>query len=403
MATPMIIPHLGESVESAVLVAWHKQVGDAVKRGEEIADVETDKAVMPLEAPQNGVLLAQMVAAGSSVRIGQLIAMIGRAGETPAVPESPATPVQPAPTLSTAPAPTAEAPRRKISPLARRMAREYGIDLNSVPASASDKVSSREIQQYLKSRGAAASPAVPPALPMAPAAGLAGLPQRRVALSNIRRITGQRMAEGAQAIPQFSVTTLADAAALVALQAELAAAGSPATITALLVALTAAALMAHPQANARYAEGDLIVYETVNMGVAVAAEDGLRVPVVARVETLRLSEVQSQLAALAERARAGRLSPGDVNGATFSLSNLGMFGVAHFTPLVNPPQAAILGVGAIQPVFVPDAAGQPRLIQQMALTLTADHRALDGAEAAAFLKSLKELIEDCKNHFLRRL
>jgi pyruvate dehydrogenase E2 component (dihydrolipoamide acetyltransferase) len=399
MATPIVVPHLGESVEAAVLVQWHKAVGDTVKRGDEIADVETDKAVMPLEAPQNGVLLAQLVLPGTEVRIGQLIAMIGREGETYTPPTDGVPAVQPVP-VTTAVMPVATQPdvlpRRKVSPLARRMAREHGIDLNSVPVSASDKISSREIERVLAQR---ATQPLPVSLPLPPDA----LPFHRVALSPVRRATGRRMLESVQTIPQFSLAAAVNASDLLAFRAELAQAEHRVTVTALLVALTAAALLEHPHVNARCDDEGLLVYETVNIGVAVASGDGLRVPVLHHVETLTLGAIQAQLAALADKARAGRLAPADIEQGTFSISNLGMFGTTAVTPLVNPPQAAILGVGAVQPVFVPDAHGQPTLTQQMILTLSADHRVIDGVEGAAFLATLCDKIRTCRAYFLRQI
>jgi pyruvate dehydrogenase E2 component (dihydrolipoamide acetyltransferase) len=399
MATPIVVPHLGESVEAAVLVQWHKAVGDAVKRGDEIADVETDKAVMPLEAPQNGVLIAQLVTPGTEVRIGQLIAMIGREGET-YTPPTEAVPVLTSAPVTTAMMPAAAQPdvpsRRKVSPLARRMAREHGIDLNSVPVSSSDKISSREIERVLAQRTTQPQPV---SLPVPADA----LPFHRVALSPVRRVTGRRMLESVQTIPQFAVSASVDATELLAFRAELGEVGNSVTVTTLLLALTAAALSEHPHVNACYDEDALLVYETVNIGVAVASDDGLRVLVLRHVETLTLREIQTQLSLLADKARAGRLAPADIEHGTFSISNLGMYGTSAVTPLVNPPQAAILGVGAAQPVFVPDANGQPRLIQQMMLTLSADHRVIDGVAAAAFLATLKARIEGARWYFLSRL
>lgn len=388
MATHIIVPHLGESVESAMLVAWHRQVGDTVRRGDEIADIETDKAVMPLECPQDGVLLAIMVERGSAVKIGQALALIGTPGERVATPAADA--AAPTPAAVSQPADRPIESRSRISPLARRMAREAGIEIASVAPNAAGKISSREIERHLAARPAELIPA-------------AGQSARRVPLNAVRLVTARRMLESAQTIPQFSITLPVNATPLMAFQRALRESGHPATITALLVALTAEAIGAHPPVNASFDGDALLVFDHCNIGVAVAAPDGLRVPVIEHAGQLSVRAIAERLAALSEKARQGRLSPAEVQGGTFTLSNLGMYGVMQFAPLVNPPQAAILGIGRALPVYIPGSDGQPLLIDQMALTLTADHRVLDGADAAAFLQTLAGLIEDTPTSFYKRL
>lgn len=290
----------------------------------------------------------------------------------------------------------ADVSRLRVSPLARRLAREVGIDLADVPSNTVGKISSREIERYLAARPPAASTAAPVSPESKP-------PARRVTLNPVRLVMARRMLESAQTIPQFSVTFPADATRLIAFQRELRESGHPATITALLIALTADALGEHPHVNASFDGDSLLVFDHCNIGVAVAASDGLRVPVIERAEQLSVRAIAERLADLSEKARQGKLSPAEIQGGTFTLSNLGMYGAAQFTPLINPPQAAILGVGRALPVYVPGADGQPALIQQMALTLTADHRVLDGAAAAAFLQTLVKRVEGVPASFYKRL
>lgn len=387
MATTIILPHLGESIEMAVLSAWLKRPGDPVKRGDELADLETDKATLPLESPANGVLLATLVEEGSEVRVGQPVAVVGQPGEVwppPAALEPELQPLISAPISEPAPVEAQPAPaarQYRITPLARRKARELGVDLSSLRPETGDKISGRDVERW------AQTPAPPTE---------AGVPSRRVPLSNLKRIVGRRMLESVQQVPQFSVSVQADAARMLAFREAQAAEGHKVTMTALLLALTAAALQRHPLLNARFDGDALIVYETCNIGVAVASPDGLRLPVVRGVERLALRQINQQVAELAEKARANRLAAHEISDGTFTLSNLGMFGVTQFMPIVNPPQAAILGVGRPQPAFVPDGRGGLALVQLLTLTISADHRVVDGADVAAFLQTLKAEIERCE-------
>lgn len=381
MATRVLVPVLGEAIAGARLAAWLKQAGDPVRRGDELAELETDKAVLMLECPADGVLLGVLVEAGSEVATGDLLAYVGAAGQTlPAAVAVPAPSAVSAAAPAPAAAPAVTAPpetpvRRRISPAARRMARAMNIDLATVlPAAPGKRITTRDL---------------------APAAGSdtgARLPSHRVPLTGLQRTMAARMVESAREIPQFSVTAHADATALLAAKARLTAEGYACSLTALLAQVVARTLLRHPLLNARYDGDALIVYETVNLGVAVAAPDGLLVPVVHGAERLGLAALAQQLAELAHRARAGRLSLAQISDATFTLSNLGMFGVSQFTPLVNPPQAAILGVGAAEPAVIP-AAGGTRPIRRLALTVSADHRVVDGAAVARFLNDLGTAIQ----------
>lgn len=390
MTTDIILPHLGESIETAVIAAWHKQAGDEVRRGDELADVETDKATMPLECPQNGVLLAVLVEEGMEVRVGQRLAVVGRVGEewSPEREDTDAQ-VEGTPNLAavdrtgaTPRSPTASQRSRqvRVTPLARRRAKELGIALDQVQPAQGDKISQDDVERHAAQQASVSN----------------SIPSHRVELSNLRQRVGMRMLESTQNVPQYSVSVTADVGKLLAFREVLAAKDRKVSITALLIYLVTHALRQHPLLNAQYDGDGVIVYDTCNISLAVATPDGLRVPVIHQVEQMALMEISERTAALADNARHNRLSMADVTGGTFTVSNLGLFGVSQFVPIVNPPQAAILGIGEPQVLYVPGADGQPHPAQLMTLTVSADHRVMDGAEVAVFLATLKAAIEKCE-------
>ena len=306
MPTEVRLPHLGESIDSALIVEWHKQVGDAVKRGDELADLETDKATLPLEAPRNGVLLAIVAAEGDTVYIGDLLSVIGREGETwsAAATEAPET-SRPTPALG-APAARERAvaapkPAYKISPLARRKAKELGVDLASVTPADGVKVSGADVEA--QARQSTTQPG-----------------QLRIQLSRAKRLTGQRMVQSAREIPQFSLTIDADIAPLLAARELMKDRGIDLSLTAIFIHLTALTLRSHPLLNARFEDDGITVFESVHIGVATAAEDGLRVPVIHNADRLSLAQISSALADLKGRARANRLQPGRQSPAALSPS-----------------------------------------------------------------------------------
>jgi pyruvate dehydrogenase E2 component (dihydrolipoamide acetyltransferase) len=422
MATQVLVPVLGEAIGEARIAVWFKRPGDSVRRGEELAELETDKAMLALECPADGVLIEVLAVEGALVTTGQLLAQIGQPNEA-AAPRSAVTaptaelPVVPAATLAAtlAATPTVQvgakaearlatpvAPaarrmetsadsRRRISPAARRLARELGIDVARLTASKpGGRITTQDVTHLA-----------------APPVGADRLSGRRVALTEIQRVMANRMVQSAREIPQFSATIDVNAAALFKVQQGFAegrgengrvAADVPAarvSLTALLVFLVARVLREHPLLNARFDGDGVILYETVNMGVAVTTPQGLVVPVLHGVERLSIHELMGRWRGLVQTARSGRLALGDVSDGTFTLSNLGMYGVQGFVPLVNPPQAAILGIGGVQSLVVPDAHGTQH-VQRMNLTISADHRVMDGAAAAAFLRDLKVSIEQAK-------
>lgn len=410
MATQILVPVLGEAIGEARVAAWLKRPGDAVRRGDELAELETDKANLALECPADGVLLEILASEGTLVTTGQLLAHVGRPGEaTTPVAAAPVAVVPPAPSLpSDVSVPTnggaadAAAPieqsvatsvlpnageRRRISPAARRMARALGIDLGRLtPSRPGARITTQDVMRLSAAQGEGNL-----------------LPQRRQMLTEIQRVMVNRMLQSAREIPQFSVTIDADVTHLLQVQRALTGADSSmggvrhqgeqaVSLTALLIYVATRALVQHPLLNARYDGDAVLLYETVNLGVAVSTPKGLVVPVLHGAERLSIRELAQRWGALVQTARTGRLALDQVSDGTFTLSNLGMYGVREFVPLVNPPQSAILGVGAVQPVVQPESNGT-RHVQRMSLTVSADHRVVDGAAAAAFLHDLKQRME----------
>ena len=252
-----------------------------------------------------------------------------------------------------------------------------GVDLATVQPTDGRKISGADVEAHA-ARGLAPSPS---------------RGQRRIELSPVKRLTGQRMLESAREVPQFALTMDVDIRILLAARAEAVQSGQNISMTALLVHLTAKALTEHPLLNARFEDEGITVYDAAHIGVATAANDGLRVPVIHDADQLSLTEIKEKLAELAGRAREKRLNLSEVSGGSFTISNLGMTGISQFTPLVVPPQSAILGVAAPRQVVLPGADGGITPAQLMALTVACDHRVLDGADAAAFLATLKTAIE----------
>jgi pyruvate dehydrogenase E2 component (dihydrolipoamide acetyltransferase) len=446
------MPRLSDTMEEGTVARWLKRPGEKVARGETIAEIDTDKATMDLEAFEGGVLEQVLVQEGGTAAIGAPIAVIGdgsgtggpgTAGPSAATKatatarsEAPAgagpagagpagagpagagpAGAGPASARAVAPAPRAQTPGEDLgngagasvprsSPLARRTARRLGIDLVTLRGSGpGGRVVRADVEN------AAAVGGVLPEGPAGPVAGaLAGtagaLPNggagaladvEEVPLSQVRRVTAERLSKSLEA-PHFYLTSIIDAERLLAFRAEAVRAtagqeGARVTVTDLLVKACAKLLRAHPEVNSAWAGDRILRYRRVNVGIAVAVPDGLVVPVVKDADMKPLSELSSEAHALAAKAREGKLSLEDMSGGTFTLSNLGMFGIDHFTAVLNPPQAAILAVGAAKPeAVVRDGAVVAGTTMRLALSI--DHRTLDGATAARFLAELRELLED---------
>jgi pyruvate dehydrogenase E2 component (dihydrolipoamide acetyltransferase) len=378
-------------MRSGVLVRWLKADGDSVKPGDSLFEVETDKAVTEVLAEAGGILRRMDYKEGDEIPIGTLIAYLLAEGErlpdavhAPARPETPGHPDQGAAGSYPAGRPARE--RIIATPIARRMAREKGIDLSQVPGTGpGGRVIEADLLAYLRQTPAESPPAVP-------SPGEA--PYERVPLSKSQIFSGQRMALSAQTIPQFVLEVDADMSEAQRLRRQAQERGEkPGSYTALLVRVAAEALVLHPQVNASL-DGEFVRrYQEINVGVAVAARQGLIVPVVRRANTLRLGQIQALLDEVRAQLTGGKIDPLYLSGGTFTLSNLGMYGIDRFQAIVNPPEAAILAAGRIRELPWVGTEGL-HMRTFLTLRLSVDHRILDGAAAAPFLVEVKRLLED---------
>ena len=432
------MPRLSDTMEEGAIATWHKQPGDRVEVGDVLVEIETDKATMEYEAYEAGTLSRILVPEGELASIGTPIALLedGTPGDStapvappraldenllvePAEATEPAEPAEAArahePSQGSAAAPaTADRERMFASPLARKLARENHLDLSQVRGTGpGGRIIRADLDEGLTRSGAAGPPAaeIPagssaPATVASPAAGTTQQPDEKraseaVPISNTRRVIARRLGESARGIPHFYVTAVADAEALVQLRtdlnAQLMAAGRPkVSINDLLIRASALALREHPLVNASYldnASTTMLVHRRINVGVAVASENGLVVPVIENADQKSVSQLGSETRTLVALANTKKLTTEQMSGGTFTISNLGMFGVEHFTAIINPPEGAILAVGgtAREPVIVGDEI-VPRY--RMRYTLSADHRIIDGLLAAQFLQTLTRLIEN---------
>jgi|YNPNPStandDraft_1061719.scaffolds.fasta_scaffold02415_10 pyruvate dehydrogenase E2 component (dihydrolipoamide acetyltransferase) len=379
MAIKVLVPILGEAITEATLSSWLKKEGDPVQRGETIAELETAKATLALESPDNGILLKILVPEGTNLTIGQVVAIIGKPGEEfqhdtipPAL--SPEKVSAPDETLATE---TQEIPRR-ISPAARRRAAELGISVEQIFSLSPDRrITTDDVERYAATR--------------AHPAGTEGLSFQRIELTEMRRAIAQHMSSSQQ-IPQFSVSMEINADALLQAQNVLRTRVENVTVTVLLIYLVVQMLQKHPYLNAHFEENSILLYDTVYLSLAVATSRGLIAPVIPEAEKMTLSQIASYVNNLTQRTRSGALLSSDLHDGTFTISNLGMYGISQFVPLLNPPQVAIMGVGAIQQRWVALPGGGGRPAQMLNLTITADHRALDGEQVARFLTDLDQSI-----------
>jgi pyruvate dehydrogenase E2 component (dihydrolipoamide acetyltransferase) len=390
--TDVIMPALGMAQETGKLLQWLRSEGETIAKGEPLMEIETDKVTVEIEAPASGVLGAVRGSPGDEIPVGEVIAVILAEGESapassvteprPAV--DPAGSVDGGEAVVSAPAATTATPARGraglASPKARRIAAELGIDLSTVQGSGPGGA---VVAADVESLAEAAAPRPAPAeLEPAPAP-----------VSSLWRTMAERMVASWTSVPHFYLVREVDASRLLSWRSAVADSAKGVTYTDLLVRLTAAALREHPRVNVSWLDQSLRVHDEISIGIAVAVDDGLVVPVIHGVEGLSIAEIAARRADLVDRARAGRLRLEDVQGGTFTLSNLGMFGIDAFSAIVPPPQAAILAVGRIAERVVP-VGGQPAVRPMLVLTLSCDHRAVDGARAAAFLDRLAALVEE---------
>ena len=426
MPFEVIMPALGLAQETGKVVRWLKGTGDHVGAGEPIVEIETDKVTVEIEAPAAGVLREVSAGEGDVVPVGRTIAQIFSATEAGVTVTAPASakatgavPAAPAP-MSVVSSPGAGV---KASPLARKLAEQLGVDIGLIKTE-SGRVEKADVLAYVDARksnvpgrGAIAAaarlaPASPKARRLASERGvdlhivrgsgpggavLAGdVPAQRAAapaagVSNVWRIMAERMTQSWTSAPHFYLVREVNATRLMTWRERAGKQGVRVTYTDLLVRLVAAAIKQHPRVNVSWKDGTLVSHAEINVGLAVALEDGLVVPVLHRADTLTLPEITTRREDVVARAQSGKLRPADIQGGTFTISNLGMYGVDAFNAIVNPPQAAILAVGRIAERVVP-VNGQPAVQPVMVLTLSCDHRAVDGARGAQFLGALADLV-----------
>jgi pyruvate dehydrogenase E2 component (dihydrolipoamide acetyltransferase) len=390
MAVDIQMPLLGDVMQEGTLVEWLRPDGARVAKGEPIYRLETDKVSLEVEAPATGIL-QQVVAPGTVVPVNGLLGRILAEGETPPpVPAGAEGAARAAGTVAAGPpAPPPAAPDEiRASPAARRLARELGVDLAAVATTVrGGRIREADVQAFA-ARAAAPRPAGDGAAPAAtrPARPLAGR----------RRVIAERLHRSLQQMAQLTISQQVDVTECVRLREQLlqlwAADGVRPTYTDFVLRAAALALREHPDLNATLEDDGLVFHEAIDIGLAVDAPEGLIVPVLRGVDRLSLREVARASADAAERARANRLAPDDVQGGTFTVTTLGALGIDFFTPIVNPPQVAILGIGRVFPQL---ALEEGRMVEHQALylNLSFDHRALDGAPAARFLNRVKALLE----------
>jgi len=425
------MPKLSDTMTEGTLVAWKKKKGDKVSTGDVIAEIETDKATMEWESPEDGTLTEIYVQEGGKVEVGEKIAFIGAEGETapkaekkkepapkakeekaPAKKKEQAETEKPAPaeekepetappqeSAKTQPAETKTAPREddeariKASPIARRLAAEQGIDLAAIKGSGPDgRVTESDVRAAAKSKGVAPKPKT--AASLVPAGE-----GSRISLTGMRKVIAERLVESKAPVPHFYLNIEIDAGPLMSARAELKSAGeksdsSKITVNDFVLKAAVEAAVKVPKANASF-DGDAIVqYNDVNLGIAVALEEGLVTPVVRAAQGKSLREISEAVKDLAHRARNKRMKPEEFQGGTFTVSNLGSYGIDNFLAIINPPQGFILSIGAIVKKAVIDDCDQIVPGQRMSIGMSCDHRVIDGALGAVYLKELRHLLEN---------
>jgi pyruvate dehydrogenase E2 component (dihydrolipoamide acetyltransferase) len=409
------MPKPGQMTEECVVTAWHKNEGDPVRRGDILFEIETDKSAMEVESFENGVLLRRLVAEGDVVPVNAICAYVGEAGEaipveepapaaaasqTPEVTAGPppgSPPAAPTPSIRV-PSPTS---RLAISPRASRLAAEAGLDPRAITGTGPDgRIVERDVRSAIAARAVVSGATAPSAELRAVAAPVVAPPIPSVEgeeeprpLSRMRRVIADRLTHSWTTTPHFTVTMAVDVTALLALRAELKGAGTNLTVTDFVLVAAAQTLAEFPDVNSRTDGVSVWPRRRVHLGLAVALPGGLVVPVIRDADRLPISDLHDQAVALAAKAREGTLSVDDMTGSTFTVSNLGMFGVEEFSAIINPGEAAILAVASAIPTAV--AIGDGLAVRSiMKLTLSADHRLVDGELGARFLGAIRRRLED---------
>ena len=455
MPIEITMPRLSDTMEAGTVIKWNVKEGDSVKSGSVVADIETDKATMEMQCFDDGRMAAILVEPGRQVKVGTTIALVALEGEDLATvksggmkksaPAAASAPAAKAPVTASGsasvtasipasvpvvqtetrhgmegfPVESGDGPRMRVSPVARRIADDHGIDINAVKGTGpGGRVIKRDVEQVIENAAAATTAGTTPARPSTIVAGRAlavstsgvqtpsaplslSLPGRDVALTSMRQTIARRLVESKTSIPHYQVTMKFDMDRLIEMRAsfneKLRSSGVKLSVNDFLVRACALAMAEHPYFNASFAGDHVRIHEVVNIGVAISLPEekggGLVVGVIKDADHKSLRQISADTKNLAEKARTKGLSVQDMSDATFTISNLGMFGVEHFTAIINPPNSAILACGAAvqQPVV---RGGQLAVGTQMQATLSLDHRVIDGAMAAQYLASLKEFIEE---------
>jgi pyruvate dehydrogenase E2 component (dihydrolipoamide acetyltransferase) len=387
MAISVVMPALEMAQETGKLLAWRKNEGEQVTKGEPLLEIETDKAVVEVEAPGDGLLAGITARIGDEIPVGQTIAWLVKPGEQPPTAtqtQSPSARATTAPDRVSSAAPPAAEGRAtatpQISPKARRLAKELGVDFTEIRGTGPDgTISSEDVQAAANTKKNAAP---------------GGAAAATEPLSQVARLMAERTTQSWTSVPHFFLAQSVDAGALIDTQKKLSsgsAAGSAPTITDLLIGLLARVLAKHPRMNSSWTGDGIRANAEINISVAMAVKDGVVGAVIPQANQKDIAAISVLRRELTERARAGRLRPADIAGGTFTLSNLGMYKVDAFSAIITPPQCAILAVGAIADAVVP-VDGKPGIRPMMTMTLSSDHRVVDGARAAEFLGDLVSAI-----------
>jgi len=388
MAISVVMPALEMAQENGKLLAWRKKEGERVIKGEPLLEIETDKAVVEVEAPGDGILAGITADVGAVIPVGQTIAWLVAPGEKPpamAVTAAPAARASSSPERASAAAAVRATEQRveaapQISPKARRLAKELGVDIGEIRGTGPDgTITSEDVHSFADGRGAAAPAGLQP-------------------LSQVARLMAERTTQSWTSVPHFFLVRYVDCGELIAAQKRISqemekSQGAAPTITDLLIALLAKVLAKHPRMNSSWTGEGIRSNREIHVSVAMAVKDGVVGAVIHKANTAKIAEISARRRELTERARAGRLRPADLTGGTFTLSNLGMYKVDAFSAIITPPQAAILAVGSISDRVVP-VEGKPGIRPMMTMTLSSDHRVVGGAQAAEFLSDLANAIRE---------
>ncbi|MES2558240.1 MAG: pyruvate dehydrogenase complex dihydrolipoamide acetyltransferase [Bacteroidota bacterium] len=409
MAEVIRMPKMSDTMTEGVIVAWHKKVGDDVKSGDILAEVETDKATMELENYVKGTLLHIGIEAGQSVPVDAVIAIVGAKGEdVSALLNAAPTAAAPAPSAPAAETPVAETPapqsqipnpkseivsgdsRLKASPLAKKIAEEKGVDISKVSGSGDNgRIIKKDVESYSP---AAAASANKPSITLPSVVGTESFDE--VSVSQMRKAIARRLSESKNGAPHFYLTMAINMDKVIEARKAMNDI-SPVKISVndIIIKAVAASLRANPKANSSWLGDKIRMNHHIHIGVAVAIEDGLIVPVVKFADNKTISHISAEVKELAARAKSKKLQPNEFEGSTFSISNLGMFGIEQFTAIINPPESCILAVGAASETVIVEN-GQMKVANIMKVTLSCDHRSVDGAVGSAFLQTLKDMLEN---------